>query len=105
MFCGNHSADLPERNSKNVESESAIVGAVKDGVFYFDPTGGHLSTFRKQVPADQATVLTSDEFYKGYHSGDAWNHEVMDTMENLASDGLDENLVRFLAGRDQWDFA
>ena len=88
-----------------LKSDPSIVGAVKDGVFYFEPTGGYLSKFTKQVPADQATVLTSDEFYKGYHSGNTWNHEVVDMMENLASDGLAENLVRFLAGRDQWDFA
>ena len=86
-----------------LKSDPSIVGAVKDGVFYFEPTGGYLSTFTKQVSADQATVLTSEEFYKGYHSGDTWNHEVMDTMENLASDGLEDSLVRFLAGRDQWD--
>ena len=88
-----------------LKNDPSIVGAVKDDVFYFDPTGGNLSKFRNQVPADQSTVLTSDEFYKGYHSGDTWNYEVMDTLENLASDGLEENLVRFLAGHDEWDFA
>ena len=83
--------------------DHSIVGAVKDGVFYFEPIEKEETTFTKQVSADQATVLTADEFFTGYHSKDVWNHDVMDAMENLASDGLEDNLVRFLAGRDQWD--
>ena len=85
-----------------LKDDPSIVGAVKDGVFYFDPTGGHLSTFKKRVPADRAIVLTLNEFYDRYHSKDIWHHEVMDTMENLASDGLAEKIVSALAGRDQW---
>ena len=85
-----------------LKEDPSIVGAVKGDVFHFDPTGGHLSTFKKRVPADRAIVLTLNEFYDRYHSKETWHHEVMDTMENLASDGLAEKIVSSLAGRDQW---
>jgi len=95
---------LPVRSAV-LKRDPSIVGAVKDGVFYFDPTEGKDTTFTKQVSADQATILTADEFYAGYHSKDVWNHEVVDAMENLASDGLVDNILSFLGGHDQWDFA
>ena len=85
-----------------LNEDPSIVGAVKGDVFYFDPTGGYLNKFTRQVSSDRATVLTLDEFYEGYHSRDVWHHEVMDAMENLASDGLAEKLVSSLDGRDQW---